>query len=53
MLYQQIEQDINESIEYLNFDKLGRLLDKIKLSQRIKNFNIEAQKKIADIYLNE
>ena len=53
MLYQQIEKDINDSIEYLNFDKLGSLLDKIKLSQRIKNFNIQAQKKIADIYLNE
>ena len=53
LLYKELEQDINNSIKSLNFDILSSLLDRFKLSKKIKIFNIQANKKLSDIYLND
>ena len=53
LLYKELENDINNSIKFLNLDILSSFLEKIKFAQKKKTFYQQAYEKVADIYLND
>ena len=52
-LYKEIEQDINNSLEELDFIKLSVILEKLEFAERGKIFYKENQKLLIDIKLKE
>ena len=52
-LYKEIEQDINNSLEQLDFIKLSVILEKLEFAERGKIFYKENQKLLMDIKLKE
>ena len=52
-LYKEIEQDINNSLEQLDFIKLSVILEKLEFAERGKVFYKENQKLLMDIKLKE
>ena len=52
-LYKEIEQDINDSLEELDFIKLSVILEKLEFAERGKVFYKENQKLLMDIKLKE
>ena len=52
-LYKEIEQDINDSLEQLDFIKLSVFLEKLEFAERGKIFYKENQKLLMDIKLRE
>ena len=52
-LYREIEQDINNSLEQLDFIKLSVILEKLEFAERGKIFYKENQKFLMDIKLKE
>ena len=52
-LYEEIEQDINNSLEQLDFIKLSVILEKLEFAERGKIFYKENQKLLMDIKLKE
>ena len=52
-LYKEIEQDINDSLEQLDFIKLSVILEKLEFAERGKVFYKENQKLLMDIKLKE
>ena len=52
-LYREIEQDINNSLEQLDFYKLSVIFEKLEFAERGKLFYIENQKLLMDIKLKE
>ena len=53
ILYKEIEQDINNSLEELDFIKLSVILEKLEFAERGKVFYKENQKLLMDIKLKE
>ena len=51
-LFAQLENDINNSIKLLNFEKIGLFVDKIKLAKKSRIFYDKAKKILIDIDLN-
>ena len=52
-LYKEIEQDVNNSLEELDFIKLSVILEKLEFAERGKIFYKENQKFLMDIKLKE
>ena len=52
-LYNQLEEDINNSIKLIDFDKIGLFVDKIKLAKKYNLFYNKAKKIMIDIDLNK
>ena len=52
-LYKEIEQDVNNSLEQLDFIKLSVILEKLEFAERGKLFYKENQKLLMDIKLKE
>ena len=52
-LYKEIEQDVNNSLEQLDFIKLSVILEKLEFAERGKLFYKENQKFLMDIKLKE
>ena len=52
-LYDEIEKEINESIEKYDFQAMSVCLGKLKFTQKEKNYYEEAIKSIKDLELNE
>lgn len=53
LLYNEIENDINESIKMLNFDTISVIHEKINYAKRLKNNYEKKKKSIKKIKLNE
>ena len=53
LLYEEINQDINNSIKSLSFDIFGLFLDRIKIAKKKKIFYQKVEKNLIDISLNE
>ena len=53
LLYNEIENDINESIKILNFDTISIIHEKINYAKRLKNNYEKKKKSIKKIKLNE
>ena len=53
LLYNEIENDINESIKILNFDTISVIHEKINYAKRLKNNYEKKKKSIKKIKLNE
>ena len=52
-LFSQLEEDINNSIKLINFDKIGLFTDQIKLAKKSHLFYYRAKKIMTDIDLNQ